>query len=149
MTIYWVGLGVYTPTFSFHSLSGKVSIVLEKALWRNSNNEIDYQDITLDVICENNHCTSEIWGFAPEFNQAEHQGTVTINQSHNQWILDVDLLINRDPWLSLSGKANYEIELIKKNNNLLIGNYQGKFNNKVLQGKVSGTINPQIGRAHV
>ncbi|WP_009544212.1 hypothetical protein [Crocosphaera subtropica] len=142
MTIYWVGLGVYTPTFSFHSLSGKVSIVLEKALWRNSNNEIDYQDITLDVICENNHCTSEIWGFAPEFNQAEHQGTVTINQSHNQWILDVDLLINRDPWLSLSGKANYEIELIKKNNNLLIGNYQGKFNNKVLQGKVSGTINP-------
>ncbi|WP_198648440.1 hypothetical protein [Cyanothece sp. BG0011] len=123
-------------------MSRKVSIVLENALWRNSNQEIAYQDITLDFICKNNHCDSEIWGFAPDFNQGEHQGTVTLNQSHNQWVLEVDLTINPDPWLSLSGKANYRIALTKKNNKVLVGNYQGHFNNKLLQGKASGIINP-------
>ncbi|WP_232285774.1 hypothetical protein [Crocosphaera chwakensis] len=142
MVIYWIVLGVYTPTLSYNSLSGKVSIVLEKALWRNSNKEITYQDITLDLICENNDCYSEIWGFAPDFNQSEHQGTVIINKSNDQWILDVDLMINRDPWLSWSGKANYKIELTKKNEKVLVGNYQGNFNNKLLQGKVSGIIKP-------
>ncbi len=138
--VYWIVLGVYTPTLSNNFLSEKISIVLEKALWRKSSKEITYQDITLDLICKNNHCDSEIWGFASEFNQAEHQGTVTLTKSHNQWILQVDLMINPDHWLLLSGKANYQIELTKKNDKVLVGNYQGNFNNKLLQGEASGVI---------
>ncbi|MDJ0731295.1 MAG: hypothetical protein QNJ33_15015 [Crocosphaera sp.] len=142
LTVYWLLFGLYTPALPNNSLSGKVSIVLEKALWTNSNKKISYQDITLDLICENNHCNSEIWGFAPNFNQAEHQGTVIINRFNHQWFLDVNLTINPDPWLSWSGKANYQLELTPKNNNILIGNYQGKFNNKLLTGNASGIIKP-------
>ncbi|MGK7960610.1 hypothetical protein [Crocosphaera sp.] len=136
-------MGLSTPTLSsVPFLSAKISITLEKALWKNSNQEITYADIVLDLICDNNDCQSEIWGFAPEFNQGEHQGTVTIHQSHHQWMLEVDLTINKDPWLSLSGKANYQIELIQKNDNTLVGQYQGNFNNKPLQGKAFARKKP-------
>lgn len=142
LTVYWIVVGIYPPTLSNTFPSQTISIILEKALWRSSNKEIIYQDINLDLICENNHCHSEIWGFAPDFNQAEHQGIVIVNKSNDQWILEVDLIINRDPWLSWSGKANYEIELIKKNDKILVGNYQGNFKNKLLRGKALGRIKP-------
>ncbi|MGB5593061.1 MAG: hypothetical protein WBM62_03375 [Crocosphaera sp.] len=137
---YWIMFGVYTPALSNNFLSGKVTIVLEKGLWRTSNQGISYQDITLDFLCENNKCESEIWGFAPQFNQGEHQGTVRIRQVNNRFYLQLDVMINPDPWLSLAGKAHYQIELQKKNKKLLVGDYQGTFNDKILQGKVLGTI---------
>ena len=140
LVVYWIVFPFYAPTLSYNSLSEQVTIVLEKALWRESNQNISYQDITLDLICENKNCHSEIWGFAPEFNQAEHQGSVVVSKSDDKWFLEVDLTINRDPWLSWSGKANYQIELIGKRNNILLGNYQGNFNSKLLQGNASAII---------
>ncbi|MGK7940039.1 MAG: hypothetical protein AB4062_07800 [Crocosphaera sp.] len=142
ITIYWITSGFYTPTLSTNILEKKVKIVLEKGLWRNSGQSISYQDITLDLICHDNDCESEIWGFAPEFNQAEHQGTVKVNRSGNSWFLEIDLNINPDPWLLLSQQGNYTIKLIKKNNEFFIGKYQGTVNNKFLQGKARATIKP-------
>jgi hypothetical protein len=140
VVIYWIMFGIYTPALSNNFLSGKVTIVLKKGLWRNSNKGISYQDITLDFVCKNNKCESEIWGFAPDFNQGEHQGNIKIRQFNNHFYLQVDIIINPDPWLFLSGKAHYQIELEKKNKKILVGDYQGTFNDKILQGTALGTI---------
>ncbi|ACK64423.1 conserved hypothetical protein [Rippkaea orientalis PCC 8801] len=115
-----------------------VSLILKKGL---SSGTV-YADLTLDLICNNHTCDSTVWGFAPEFNQAEHSGSVRVNQLNTIWNLDINLTINRDPWLSLTGQANYQIQLQESPNNQLIGYYEGTFNNQPLQGEVSGNITP-------
>ena len=142
ITVYWITMGFYTPILSTNILDQKINIVLKEGLWKNSNQGISYQDITLDLICHNENCKSKIWGFAPEFNQAEHEGTVTIKRSGNSWLLNVDLEINPDPWLLVSKKANYIIKLIKRNDKFVMGKYRGTVNNKSLQGKAIVTIKP-------
>ncbi|MEA5534820.1 hypothetical protein [Crocosphaera sp. XPORK-15E] len=123
-------------------LSGQINITLKDGLWKSSNQEISYQDLNLDILCHNNDCDSEIWGFAPEFNQGEHSGKVIINRSNNTWNLQVNLTINRDPWLSLTGEATYQIELQKTQQNQLIGYYQGKFKDRLLKGQAIAKISP-------
>ncbi|MDJ0509553.1 MAG: hypothetical protein QNJ64_09915 [Crocosphaera sp.] len=151
ITIYWTTTVFYPPALSTDILDKKVEIVLEKGLWRSSGKDISYQDITLDLICHNKNCQSEIWGFAPEFNQAEHQGTVKVNRSRNSLFLQINLNINPDPWLLVSKKANYTIKLVKRNNQFLIGTYQGTINNKFLQGEARASIKtlyPELIRDH-
>ncbi|MEL4896690.1 hypothetical protein [Crocosphaera sp. Alani8] len=142
LMIHWITYLSYPPAFSYNSPPEKITITLERGLWRKSKENISYQNIVVDLICKNNNCDSQVWGFAPEFNQAEHQGTVIVNKFNNQWTLQVDLTINPDPWLSWSGKANYAIQLIQKNQDVLLGTYQGEFNSQSLKGNASATIKP-------
>ncbi|NES67152.1 MAG: hypothetical protein F6K24_18810 [Okeania sp. SIO2D1] len=59
-------------------LSGDISITLDNALSKQAEKNITYQDITLDLVCQNSQCETEIWGFVPTFNQADHDGIVDI-----------------------------------------------------------------------
>ena len=65
---------------SFHAapLSGNIRITLKNGLWKPRQEKRVYQDITLDLICEQNRCESEIWGHAPQFNHSDHDGTVEV-----------------------------------------------------------------------
>ena len=139
--IFGITFGGLAQPISQSYLSGKISITLEQGLWKDSTEEISYQDVTLDLICSQNSCESEIWGFAPNFNQADHHGTATINQLNNQLLLQVNLTINRDPWQPLTGEATYEITL-NPDQHGFVGSYQGTFQQKSLQGKATAMIKP-------
>jgi hypothetical protein len=122
--------------------SGNISITLKKGLWKPTEKDPIYQDITLDLICKDNICQKEIWGHAPDFNHSDHYGTVEIIRLYKAWRLQVNLNIRPDPWRSLTGTANYEINLIpnQKQKNNLIGNYSGNFNDQNITGKIDSKI---------
>ena len=125
------------------NLSGDISITLDNALWKQAEKNITYQDITLDLVCQKFQCETEIWGFAPTFNQADHDGIVDIIKKDNTWQLEVKININPDPWSS-GGIAKYLIELQtdKKDKQQIVGNYSGTFNQQLVSGKVTGNIAP-------
>ncbi|MGB3513303.1 MAG: hypothetical protein WBA93_29630 [Microcoleaceae cyanobacterium] len=125
-------------------LSQNISITLDKALWKQTEKNFTSQDITLDLVCQHSQCETEIWGFAPKFNQAEHNGIVETIKKDDTWELQVTININPDPW-SGGGKAEYLIELQpnQKNRNI-VGTYSGIFNNQPVSGKVTGNITPHL-----
>lgn len=163
LLVIWVNCqgSFLTQAFAKPTLSGNVSLTLEDGLWKSSGNSITYQDITLDLVCEQSRCEDEVWGFAPQFNQADHQGKLIVTpffksyeihpspqppllketRGEQPWRLQVDLTISRDPWLSLTGKATYTIQ-VKKEQNQLIGTYSGTFQDKSVSGEVQGIITP-------
>ncbi|OZH54136.1 hypothetical protein AFK68_12830 [Hydrocoleum sp. CS-953] len=104
---------------------------------------MNYQDITLDLICQKSQCETEIWGFSQAFNQAEHDGIVNTIKKDNSWELQVKININSDPWRK-GGEAEYLIELQpdKKDKKQIVGSYSGTFNEELVSGKVTGNITP-------
>lgn len=123
-------------------LSGNINITLKQGLWRFLEEKPIFQDLNLDLDCEQSKCQTQIWGYAPKFNaDVDHQGTVKVTQQNNALLLDIDLNILPNPWSEKVEKAKYRIELVPYKDTL-IGSYTGNYNNKTLQGKVIGTINP-------
>ncbi|HBB33605.1 MAG TPA: hypothetical protein DDZ80_00700 [Cyanobacteria bacterium UBA8803] len=126
------------------ALSGDIRLTLKRGLWMPHQEERVYQDITLDLVCESARCEQEVWGFAPTFNQGDHQGTVEAiasDEPKRLWPLQVKITTSPDPWMRLVGEANYDIQL-RLHQNQLIGTYAGTFANQPVSGEVNGTIRP-------
>lgn len=127
-------------------LSGDISITLENALWQQKEENFTYQDITLDLVCKKSQCKTEIWGFAPKFNRADHDGILNIIKKNNTKQLQVKININSDPWIG-GGAAEYLIELQpNQKDKKIVGSYSGTFNKEVVSGKVTGNIAPHFPR---
>lgn len=150
--IYFLGVflslflgGTKSPSFKQIDpkiLSGNINITLKQGVWRSLEEKPIFQDLNLDLACKQSKCQTQIWGYAPKFNpDVDHQGTVKVTQQNNAWLLDVDLNILPNPWSKKVEKAKYSIELVPYKDTL-IGSYIGNYNNKTIQGKVIGTINP-------
>lgn len=123
-------------------LSGNINLKLKQGVWRLLDEKPIFQDLELYLSCEQSQCQSQVWGYAPKFNpDVDHQGTVKVTQKNNAWLVDVDLKILPSPWSEKLENAQYNIELVP-NKAQLIGSYTGNYNNRILQGKVTGTINP-------
>lgn len=118
-----------------------LSLTLKGGLWKSSAREPSYQDITIDLACDRDRCQPEAWAYAPQFNQADHQGTATLRQLGREWRSRVNLTISPDPWLSTTGKATYEIAF-QVEGNRITGNYSGTFKNQPVRGKVEGIVSP-------
>lgn len=128
----------YRRDLSDRFLEGKISLTLNQGIWKLWQEEPVYQDITLDLVCHQGKCESEIWGFAPSFNKdVDHQGTVTIKKTDTAWELQVNLQIQSHPGNPQLTPATYEIELIPYQNRLL-GSYRGQYQERTLIGKVLG-----------
>ena len=154
----WLGLGICgiflffiislfpTATSAFFTASfpsGELSIVLDDALWRKSQETIAFADIQLDFDCQKHTCSSEIWGYAANFNQADHEGKlVKLTQHSNQIQFQIQMHLNRDKW-SQEGEADYSINL-KQNGNKLEGNYTGTHNGRSVQGQAFGIVQKQL-----
>lgn len=147
LTVGWLTLWELFPPRGVSAASAErstdVRIILEDALWKSREDKITYQDLTIDLVCNNNNCQEEVWGFAPNFNQSDHQGIVTVKEKDNNWSLEINLTIAPDPWRSLVGEAKYAIAL-RQENDRLIGSYSGNFNQQQLEGKVTGIIADEL-----
>ncbi|HAC66021.1 MAG TPA: hypothetical protein DCF68_21440 [Cyanothece sp. UBA12306] len=136
--------------FDLTKLSGNIQLTLKHGVWKLWEDKPTYQNITLDLVCHNGQCDHEIWGYAPKFNrEVDHQGILKSNnllgysrkKSLDAWRLNIKIKIQFHPWLNEIEEATYNIELVP-NKNRLIGTYNGKFNQRLLQEKVTGTIQP-------
>ena len=125
--LFWLGGSHPSPAEMIDParLSGDIRLTLKRGVWKTWEGEPVYQDITLDLVCDANECDREVWGFAPKFNQADHQGVLQTSQRGQLWNLDVQMQIYPDPWQSLEGEAEYDIQLRLHEDNQLIGTYSG------------------------
>ncbi|MFP4120530.1 MAG: hypothetical protein ACLFWI_05855 [Coleofasciculus sp.] len=142
--LFWLGGSHPSPAEMIDParLSGDIRLTLKRGVWKTWEGEPVYQDITLDLVCDANECDREVWGFAPKFNQADHQGILQTSQRGQLWNLDVQMQIYPDPWQSLEGEADYDIQLRLHEDNQLIGTYSGTVNDQPVKGEVQGIIRP-------
>ncbi len=111
-------------------------------MWKLSKEKPVYQNITLDLNCNYGKCESKIWGYAPKFNkEVDHQGTVEVIQKDRAIELKIKMQIKSHPWDTNLKEAVYAIELVPKGDKL-IGYYSGKYEERIIKGKVSGNIAP-------
>jgi hypothetical protein len=130
------------PPIAPNILSGNVSITLKNGLWKLLKEKPVYQNITLDLICNYGKCESKIWGYAPKFNkEVDHQGIVEVIQKDRAIELKIKMQIKSHPWDTNLQEAVYAIELVPKGDKL-IGYYSGKYEERIIKGKVSGNIAP-------
>ena len=120
------------------ALDGNISLTLRHGVWKLWEEKPIYQDMTLDLICNNGQCDSEIWGYAPRFNKdVEHQGEIVVKQTERAWELQVKLKVQSHPGNPLLEEAHYNLEIIPHEGNL-IGSYVGNYQQRKLTGKVTG-----------
>ena len=138
--LFFVG-GSQSPVYrklNSQNLNGNISLTLQHGLWKLWEEKPTYQDITLDLSCNDAKCDSEVWAYAPRFNkEVDHQGTIKVIQTDNAWKLQAKLNIQSHPWKPELEPAIYEIELVPYQNEL-IGSYKGNYQNLKLVGKVTG-----------
>ncbi len=143
----FLGGSKYFPQRKLSSsyLSGIITLKLRNAVWRLLDDKPIYQDLFLDLNCEQSQCESKIYGFAPKYNQdVEHQGTVEeVEAKDNAWNIKVKLKVRPSPFQMESKLGTYEIQVIPFQKNQLIGSYRGELNEQLLGGKVVGSIKPQ------
>ncbi|MGK7928728.1 MAG: hypothetical protein AB4290_26410 [Spirulina sp.] len=138
LTLVWVALPVVSQQTEM-GLSGKIGITLDDGLWKSHDEGLTYQDITLDLACRQNRCDRQVWGYAPQFNQADHEGKATlVKVGDRAWQLQVQMKIAPDPWRPRVGEANYHIE-IQRENNQLSGTYSGIFDGRSVAGQIDIT----------
>lgn len=130
--LIWLSGSQASRSRAYRALTGDIRLTLKHGVAMGE--EPVYQDMTLDLKCDRDRCESEIWGYAPRFNQADHDGVVEVTR--DAWRLQVNMNIRPDPWQQ-GGEATYSIELVPSKNHL-IGSYTGTFNGQPVQGKVSG-----------
>lgn len=142
-------------SFDTEKLSGNIHLTLKHGVWKLWEEKPVYQNITLDLVCDQGKCEPEVWGYAQKFNQdVDHQGTLESNNleplkiqevktqnSRQSWQLKITMNIQTHPWNTKVSKATYTINLVPYKDQL-IGSYQGKYNEKFLQGSVTGTLEP-------
>jgi hypothetical protein len=126
-----------------NKLSGNISLTLEKGVWKIWQDKRVYQNITLDLSCDRGRCESEVWAYAPQYNQdVDHQGTVEVTRTDKVWQLKVKMKIQSHPWQkSPFQEAEYVIDLVPHKDKL-IGNYQGKLSGATLKGTAEGETTP-------
>jgi hypothetical protein len=122
-------------------LSGNINLNLRHGVWKIWQEKPVYQDINLDLVCENSECQSEIWGYAPKHNTADHQGKLEFNQLTNSWELKITTNVRVTPWSNEVNQAKYYLQIIPKGEGL-IGYYTGSLNGRKLSGEVTGKISP-------
>ena len=143
---FCLGGSTYFPEkkLSANYLSGIINLKLKHGVWRFLREEPIYQDLFLDLNCQQAQCESKIYGFAPKYNRdVEHQGTVEVKTGDNAWKIKVNLEVRPNPFEMKAHTGIYELEVVPFKKNLLIGNYRGKLNDRLLIGKVTGSIKPQ------
>ena len=105
---------------SDRALEGKISLTLDKGIWKLREEEPVYQPITLDLVCHQGKCESEIWGYAPRFNKdVDHQGTVEVSKTDSAWQLQVHLDVQSHPGNPNLAPATYNIEIVPYQNQFL------------------------------
>lgn len=138
--VFFLG-GSQSPIYRIlnpQNLNGNISLTLQHGLWKLWSEEPIYQDITLDLSCQEAKCDGEVWAYAPKFNkEVDHQGTIEVIQTDNAWKLQAQLNIQSHPWKPELAPAIYEIELVPYQDRL-IGSYQGNYQDRRLVGKVTG-----------
>ncbi|MDJ0731165.1 MAG: hypothetical protein QNJ33_14360 [Crocosphaera sp.] len=142
-------------SFDLKKLSGNIHLTLKHGVWKLWKEKPVYQNITLDLVCNQGQCEPEVWGYARKFNQdVDHQGTLEKNnldkltiqeistkKSHQSWQLKITMNILSHPWNTEISPAVYKINLVPYKNQM-IGSYQGEYNQKFLQGSVIGNTQP-------
>ncbi|EAZ91059.1 hypothetical protein [Crocosphaera chwakensis] len=140
-------------SFDIKKLSGNIHLTLKHGVWKLWQEKPVYQNISLDLVCNQGKCEPEVWGYAQKFNQdVDHQGKLEKNnlekltieeiktqKSRQSWQLQITINIQTHPWNTQVSKAAYIIDLLPYKDKL-IGSYQGKYNEKFLQGSVTGNI---------
>ncbi len=140
-------------SFDVKKLSGNIHLTLKHGVWKLWEEKPVYQNITLDLVCNQGKCEPEVWGYAKKFNQdVDHQGTLEKNnleqltikeiktkKLRQSWHLKIVMNIQTNPWNTQVSEAIYTINLVPHKDKL-IGSYQGKYNEKFLQGSVTGNI---------
>ncbi|WP_107670981.1 hypothetical protein [Cyanothece sp. BG0011] len=142
-------------SFDIKKLSGNIHLTLKHGVWKLWEEKPVYQNITLDLVCNQGKCEPEVWGYAKKFNQdVDHQGSIEKNNleqltikeiktktSQEAWQLKITMNIRSHPWDTKISPAVYQIDLVPHKDKI-IGSYQGKYNQKFLQGSVTGNIQP-------
>ena len=102
--------------------------------------QLDLQcSLALDGLRHRFQCDEGVWGYAIEFNKADHEGKVTqLDVKGDRIRLQVEMQLGRDKW-SQRGIADYEIEL-KKRGEQLEGTFRGSHNGRPLAGRAFGTL---------
>ncbi|MGB5772940.1 MAG: hypothetical protein WBM32_24175 [Crocosphaera sp.] len=140
-------------SFDIEKLSGNIHLTLKHGVWKLWEEKPVYQNITLDLVCNQGQCEPEVWGYAKKFNQdVDHQGTlennnltkldtkiINIKKSQEAWRIKITMNIQPHPWKPETSPAVYDIELVPYKNQI-IGSYQGRYNQQFLQGRVTGKI---------
>ncbi len=123
-------------------LTGNISLTLSQAVWKNWQDKPVYQNLTLDLVCNNSQCRSQVWGFAPKYNkEVDHRGTARVKILPGVWRIEADVNIQPHLWNERLEPAKYIIEIVPYKDGLL-GSYRGEVNGKKLSGRVRGVIAP-------
>nr|MDJ0510119.1 hypothetical protein [Crocosphaera sp.] len=142
-------------SFDLKKLSGNIHLTLKHGVWKLWEEKPVYQNITLDLICDQGKCEPEVWGYAKQFNQdVDHQGTVkknnldTVNlknikvsKKREAWQLKIAVNIQSHPWEDEIYEAIYNIDLVPHKDKI-IGSYRGNYKQRFLQGNVTGNTTP-------
>ena len=124
-------------------LSGNIRLDLKHGVWKLWQDKPVYQNMTLDLTCDQGQCEPAVWGYAPKFNQeVDHQGTVTHIEEEGLERLRVKLAVQFHPWQAKTAEADYVIELVPYKEGW-VGSYWGSFNGRYLEGKVTGDVTPR------
>ena len=124
-------------------LSGNIRLELKHGVWKLWQGKPVYQNMTLDLVCDQGVCETKVWGYAPKFNrEVDHLGTLVLAEQAGGKRLRVKLTVQFHPLQKQTAAANYEIEVVPFKNGL-VGNYWGRFNNRYLEGKVTGKVMPR------
>lgn len=119
LTVGWLTLWEGTTPRAVSAVSAELStdvrIILKDALWKKADNITTYKKLTINLVCSNNNCQEEVWGFASDFNHSDYQGIVIVNEKDSIWELEINLTIAPDPWRPLVGEAKYAIALRQEN----------------------------------
>lgn len=127
---------------NLNDLSGDITLKLEDGVWKEKEGKPSYQEIIIDLKCNQGNCDEEIWGYSPRFHQdVEHQGSVKVIEAKNHWKLKVNLPIQYSPWKPEEKReAEYTI-VVNVEDNKLTGKYTGSLNERIFKGEVIGVIN--------
>jgi hypothetical protein len=126
-------------------LTGNIDLTLKHGIWKEWENKPTFQNITLDLACDRGRCRSEAWAFAPSFNKdVDHAGTVEIieeDRGDGYWRLKAKMNVQNHPGEKTTKPAEYNIKVVLEDGQFL-GSYSGNYDNRDLDGKVTGSIAP-------
>ncbi|MEM1367308.1 MAG: hypothetical protein AAGG02_04670 [Cyanobacteria bacterium P01_H01_bin.15] len=125
-------------------LDGNVQLTLARGIWKPSKDQKpEFHDLTLDLVCENNQCQPQIWGYSPRFNlEVEHPGTLIAQQTGAESKFRAEFTVYPHPWQTERWRGKYRVTLVEKDNKI-VGNYRGQLNGRRLQGSVQGRTDPR------
>ncbi|MFP4107070.1 MAG: hypothetical protein ACLFVU_13430, partial [Phycisphaerae bacterium] len=110
-----------------------VNIRLHGAIARKVKNKIVPRDLIIQATLERGRITGEVTGQSPEFNQAQHDGTIRTGSSEGTYAIDMN--VNSDRWVK-GGKGSYELKLDAPISKADGGTFTGTFEGEQVEGKL-------------